>query len=57
MDMKTTAATQQQGLKQQEFERLFSEHFAITPSGQEALAKALAFRQEAEVRARRPRFA
>jgi hypothetical protein len=32
-------------------------YFAITPSGRETLAKALAFRQEAEVRARRPRFA
>jgi hypothetical protein len=31
--------------------------FAITQAGRETLAKALAFRQEAEVRARRPRFA
>jgi hypothetical protein len=31
--------------------------FVITQAGRETLAKALAFRQEAEVRARRPRFA
>ena len=32
-------------------------YFAITQAGRETLAKALAFRQEAEVRARRPRLA
>jgi Transcriptional regulator PadR-like family len=38
-------------------EEMDRRQFAITQAGRETLAKALAFRQEAEVRARRPRFA
>jgi len=38
-------------------QELDQRHFALTQSGRETLAKALAFRREAEVRARRPGFA